>query len=111
MIADWKTVFPRLAINDALGVDWMDDPHFPHFCGNFWMARADWLASLEDHSTYKRSRPGFHWAGHPWERMNCELWLGSQPWHQIESLCCRNAPLWGGDFPFTIDTHIEGFKR
>ena len=35
--------------------------------------------------------------GNPWERMHAELWIGSEPWHSVDSLVCRNEIIWEAD--------------
>jgi hypothetical protein len=95
LIRDWKANLDRLAVADMVGVDWQDSPQFPHFSGNYWMARADWINRLESPSEY-RARGGPVFAQNPWDRMCAELWLGSRRYHHIESLACRNENLWTG---------------
>jgi len=96
----------KLKVADMVGVDWQHSPNYPHFAGNFWMARADWINSLPDVEAYKAD--GGPWlAGHPWERMHAEMWLGSRPWHHIESLCCTNTSLWRGDDVFKLLAAVD----
>jgi hypothetical protein len=92
----------RLRIADMVGVCWEDNPDYPHFCGNFWLARADWINELGDPLEYQNAGgPSFF--SHPWERMSSEMWLGSKPWHYVESLACRNASLWTDWLLFELD--------
>jgi hypothetical protein len=89
VIAGWRENVPKLHVADALGVDWQDCPDFPHFSGNFWIARADWLASLQSPVSHSALYPDLWIAGSPWRRIHAEMWLGSEPWHLVESLACR----------------------
>ena len=91
---------------DMVGVDWQNSPTFPHYSGNFWLARADWLASLDDPATYQASRTE-KVADQPWRRMFAEMWLGSRPWHAMKSLVCSDRNLWRGDDVFRI---LEEFR-
>jgi len=55
------------------GVNYCLDP-WPHMSGNFWWARADYIATLQ-HPTkesFKREKEDFG----PIERMNFEKWVG-----------------------------------
>jgi hypothetical protein len=92
IIGNWRANLQKLAVADAIGANWQDSKDYPHFAGNFWMARSDWIARL-DAPVEHRARGG-HFANQPWERMHAEVWLGSKPWHHIESLACRNWLLW-----------------
>ncbi len=109
VVADWKENLNRLAVADLVGVNWQDSPDFPHFAGNFWMARSDWIASLESPECYRQKFPDIWLAGNSWERMHAEMWLGSQPYHHVDCLCCRNSSFWSGDFIFGLDANIPGF--
>lgn len=91
----------KLRVADMVGVNWQNCARHPHFSGNFWMARADWINSLPSVEEY-RAGGGPRIAGHPWERMHAEMWLGSRPWHHIESLCCSDTNLWSGDTVFRL---------
>jgi hypothetical protein len=97
LIAKWKENLKLLAEFDAVGVDWQDSPQHPHFSGNFWLARSDWIAGLCDPLWFKQSRAGTMLINHPWERMSAEMWLGTRQYHHIKSLVCRNENLWSGD--------------
>lgn len=95
VIERWRENLDRLAVSDAVGVGWIDCPRYPHFSGNFWMSRADWIVTLPEPDAYQ-SQSGPAIAGNPWRRMCAEFWIGSRPYHRIESLACRNEPLWAG---------------
>jgi hypothetical protein len=112
VIADWRKNLELLAVADMCGVSWQELPDFPHFCGNFWMARCDWIASLQSPEEYRRRHgPDMRWAGHSWrDRMYVETWLGSEGWHHVESFCCRNGFLWEGPQIFTFPFEVEGFS-
>ncbi len=114
VICKWKSNLEKLSIADILGVNWRDDPKYPHFSGNFWMARADWIANLQSPTSY-RMQGGPVLAGNPWVRMSAEMWLGSKPWHHVESLYCRNENLWTGNRVFellgeSIDKNLDYTK-
>lgn len=110
VIADWRANLEKLAVADILGVSWQELRDFPHFCGNFWMARCDWLSHLDPPARYRRSRTPFVWAGQSWtRRMYAETWLGSKNYHHVESLVCRNGCLWEGPQVFSYDASIPGF--
>jgi hypothetical protein len=102
VIKKWEQNLAKLAEFDAIGVNWQDSPNLPHYQGNFWMARADWIASLDPPANYK-TFPDPNFANQPWARMHAEAWLGSKPWHHIESLRCRNARLFDEREVFEID--------
>jgi len=69
LIRKWKEHIERMDEYDAIGVNWRGRPFPPHFCGNFWMARASYLRTLEDFKTY-HNRNNL-------ERTNCEFWIGT----------------------------------
>jgi hypothetical protein len=110
VVADWQTNVQNLAVADILGVNWQDSPAFPHFSGNFWMARSDWLAGLPSPREFQtRYSEHFYICGHSWKRMCAEMWLGCKPWHHVESLACRNETLWAGPNLFGFDVSLPGF--
>ena len=101
VIEPWKTNLALLAEFDILGIDWQQSPTYPHFAGNFWMARADWIAHLPAPVDYRRQ--GGPWiAEQPWERMHAEMWLGSRPYHHVKNFCCHDENLWCGDRVFQL---------
>lgn len=111
VIADWRANLDKLAIADILGVSWQELRDFPHFQGNFWMARCDWIAHLQPLSEYRHRHPPFRWGGHSWtKRMFVETWIGSERWHHVESLLCRNGCFWEGPQVFHYDINIPGFS-
>jgi hypothetical protein len=112
VVAEWEHNLAKLAVDDLVGCAWQTDPHFPHFCGNFWMARNDWLASLPHPDEYRWSRPDFQWAGtqHSWQRrIYVETWVGSRPYHSVHDRVGFNARLWSGDV-HGIDVRVPGFE-
>jgi SAM-dependent methyltransferase len=88
--------FDSLREFDILGMNWQHSRSWPHFAGNFWMARADWINNLADVEDFKKNG-GPVIAGNPWIRMHAELWIGSKPWHHLKSLGCANTNLWQSD--------------
>lgn len=105
MLAEWRTNADLLARYDVVGADWQHLADFPHFAGNFWAARCEWLSHLPRPDEYQASRPVASWAGHPWERMSAELWLGSRPYHAMFDRLAHGTlytdDLW--NHPFNID--------
>ena len=96
-----------LARYDMVGVDWQNSPDYPHFSGNFWLSRADWVASLDSPEAYQESKT-IELCEQPWERICAEMWLGSRPWHSIKSLVCSDRNLWKGPDVFAIlQGHLE----
>jgi hypothetical protein len=94
VIRDWRENLAKLQDHDAVGVNWLDRIN-SHFSGNFFMARADWINKLPspmDHR-YKERPQGDNGS---WDRLGCELWLGCRKGVRVESLCARNAWIWGG---------------
>ncbi len=69
LIRDWQKNLSLLETHDVVGVNWRDMPPSSHFCGNFWMARADYLGELENFVQYHNNR-GL-------KRTNCEFWISS----------------------------------
>lgn len=110
VIAQWRRNLEYLNGVDAVGVNWTDNPMFPHFSGNFWMARCDWLRKLPDPREYITKHKELTVGGWPWERMSGEMWLGSKPGIKIQSLECRNEVHWTGNDLFKHDVSIPGFN-
>lgn len=93
VIGDWPSTIDKLKNADVAGVSWLDR-HW-HFSGNFFMARADWINKLPsplDHR-YKLRPPGDNGT---WDRLGCELWIGSNHSVRVASLCGRNKWVAGG---------------
>lgn len=93
LIVEYETNLKKLELCDMVGVSWMEDLHYPHFSGNFWMARCDWIKNLINPREYRNNGGPNFWQ-HPWDRMHAEMWIGSKPHHSIESLCGLNCRLW-----------------
>ncbi|MDB5312650.1 MAG: hypothetical protein JWO38_6852 [Gemmataceae bacterium] len=110
VVADWRENRARLAVADILGCAWQESVDYPHFCGNFWAARCDWLAGLDPPDQYRLSRSDFRWAGaHSWrDRMFVETWLGSQGWHHVDDRIGKSTTLWN-ERVWTFDPAIPGF--
>jgi hypothetical protein len=115
VIADWHMNLRRLCVADMVGVSWQELRDFPHYCGNFWMARADWLANLQDPDTYRNRHPGLSWGGGQWGgpsgRFFAETWIGSAPWHHVESFCGKSTNIYREDRNdlYRHPVAIEGF--
>ncbi len=92
VIERWKKNLDHLRSYDFVGVGWMSNHEHHFFCGNFWMARCDWLAQLTDPREYKLSRSG-SFLDIPWSRMHAEMWLGSKQGYRFKSLLIQNADL------------------
>jgi hypothetical protein len=92
VIERWRQNLQMLQAADAVGVGWYDD--HPHFSGNFWLARADWLASLPPIHRYQQEHTNLRILDQPWDRMACERWIGARPGIRVVSLACRNKQLW-----------------
>lgn len=104
LVRRWRDHIEALSQVDMVGVDWIDSPDLRHFSGNFWMARADWLASLPSPHEHRASRVGQIVAFHPWERTHAEFWIGSRGYHYVRSVACRGRmPLWEGPLVFTLN--------
>ena len=91
----WENL-KKLKVADMLGVNWKYSNVTPHFSGNFWMARADWINSLPNVEAYKAAG-GPCIAGEPWVRMHAEMWLGCRPWHHLEIFCCQDTSFCSDD--------------
>ena len=109
VIRPWRENLGKLAIHDMVGLGWIDNPSLPHFSGNFWMARCDWIASLTPPWIH-RNNGGPEIAGNPWIRMHAEMWLGHKFHHWVESLRCRNETLWYGDRVFELLNPAENAR-
>jgi hypothetical protein len=96
VVDPWREHLQQLAIADMIGGNWLTSPSYPHFQGNFWIARADWLSSLTPPIQYQSQR-GPTISGNPWRRMCAEMWIGSGQWHQVISLGGTNQPWVFGD--------------
>jgi hypothetical protein len=112
VVADWAANVCRLADVDLVGVNWIESPLRPHFSGNVWVARSDWVAQLDPPQVYRLSQPpDFTWGGEPWrQRMFAETWVASRPGHRVTYLACVNQRLREGTTIYDFDTTIPGFR-
>lgn len=96
VVNEWRLNLTLLSVADIVGCAWQPSADYPHFCGNFWASRCDWLSKLAPPLDYRDGRPDFSWAGWmSWkERCYCETWLGSQAWHHVEDRLGMGVPLW-----------------
>jgi hypothetical protein len=90
VIVDWQENLKLLSEFDVVGANWHDDIHFPHFHGNFWMARGDWLAHLPDPMTYRDKNLKSRMGGQNFHRMFAEAFIACCPYIHFNSLCCEN---------------------
>jgi hypothetical protein len=83
VVDDWRVNLASLATHDVCGVGWGYNFSRPHFPGNFWMARWDWIRRLPDFVAYH----------HAWrlERFSCEAWIGAAPNPRVNSRLCINT--------------------
>lgn len=103
LVAKWKELWPLLDTHDAVGCNWMptyaiNGIRFPHFAGNFWLARADYIRSLPPWEAWWRKR------GH--ERFSCESWIGANAACRPLSLLATDAG-WGNDAPENFTPFLE----
>lgn len=108
VIRRWKQNLGFLTDFDAVGVNWIGgvvSSNSPHFSGNFWLARAEWLRKLPNFVKYHASR-GFI-------RLSCESWIGSAGNCKYKSLLCTNRRFWDANFNWDqllkqIPSQLEG---
>lgn len=110
VVGDWQDNLKRLEVADMVGCAWQHLCDFPHWCGNFWAARADWLAHLPTPDEHRHSRPDFLWSGaHSWrDRIFAETWVGCEPFHHIDDRLWGNCQLWS-EHAFALDDRVLGF--
>lgn len=101
VVERWRENLVKLAVADIAGVGWQGSRKRPHFSGNFWMARADWISHLPNPWDH-RSAGGPTLQGQPWDRMHAEMWLGCRKYHHVENLCGHGAKLWEGPEVFQL---------
>jgi hypothetical protein len=72
LIGKHKKALEALKLNDLVGVSWRPEP-IPHFSGNFWWARSDYLMRLSDpyRLWWITDNLGTHRAG-------AEFWVASE---------------------------------
>lgn len=64
--------------HDVVGVNWRTNPK-PHFSGNFWWARGDYIKSLPNLNLMSA-------AVEAEKRWLCEFWLGSNPHARVNNI-------------------------
>ncbi len=111
VVADWRRNVALLADVDLVGVNWTQSIIRPHFSGNIWMGRAEWVAKLDPPHVYRLSQPAdLIWGGEPWRnRMFAETWIGSVPGARVAALACQNQQFGEGTAVYEFDTTIPGF--
>ncbi|MCK6685197.1 MAG: hypothetical protein L6R30_22560 [Thermoanaerobaculia bacterium] len=111
VLARWRENLELLGVYDAVGANWQELPRFSHFSGNFWMARAGWLALLENPETYRASGQQVQLVSRPWDQMHAETWIGSRPGGLVRSWAGINMGWWrtGADLA-RVNVEIEGFS-
>lgn len=88
-IEKWQDNVAALADHDCSGTNWNTEP-WPHFSGNFWWARSDYVKKLDTliHPEDKLARGFTQFKQHPtnphW-RFDNEAWIGSKNprYHEI----------------------------
>jgi hypothetical protein len=81
-IERWQDNVTALADHDCAGTNWNTEP-WPHFSGNFWWARSDYIKKLDPlmHPEDKLNRQITQFKPHPTEphwRFDNEAWIGSK---------------------------------
>lgn len=99
LVRPWRDLWPLLNSHHAIGCNWMTTHPQPHFAGNFWIARADYLRALPPWETWWRKRG--------YERFSCESWIGSAPHApRMKSLLVADVG-WGNDAVENFSPHLE----
>ena len=91
VIVPWRANLAALTRCDTIGVNFSRRLGQHYYEGNFWMARADWVAHLAppwEHRAGKRRG----WMGS--HRHSAECWLFNKPFHRAETLVCSGGGLW-----------------
>jgi hypothetical protein len=83
VVARWREHLERLTESDCVGIYYNIHRSHPHYAGNFWIARADWVAHLP-HPWEHRLWPRNGWLRPP--RFHAEAWLMSCPGHRVATL-------------------------
>ena len=94
VVCGWRQNLEYLKTYDIVGCNWQHSQEYPHFQGNFWMARSDWVCKLQHPRDYQAADRGPVFAGQGWNRMFAEAWIGSRPWHHMKSLVAEQED-WG----------------
>jgi hypothetical protein len=101
VIARWRSNIDILqGGHDIVGVNWRDTPPISHFAGNFWIAKASFIRTLEDFSTYYRNPRHQTSDIRYMARLGCEFWIGSGATRpRMHSHVSWNEPnMWTGDY-------------
>jgi hypothetical protein len=77
-----------LPIFDAVGCNWFPSRR-PHFSGNFWIAKPEYLRTLPDARKYCHGN-----------RFKAETWIGANKDIRPLSLLCRGVKWWEDSFPW-----------
>lgn len=91
VVVGWGSCIEKLAGGaDVVGVNWRTMPPISHFCGNFWWAKAGFVAQLRPIDLYyKEVKYSSNWDRTG--RLACEFWLSSGREPVVESLVCRDV--------------------
>lgn len=71
VVRRWRENVARLGEWDVVGFNWRPHDPTPHFSGNFWIARPEWIAKLARFVDYHNDLR--------FVRYSCEFWIGSTP--------------------------------
>lgn len=101
----WESCLKALDDHDASGAVWSDRQFNPFFIGNYWMARTDWLAKLDDIDEYRAKRY-WGWSDHRgpeyMTRFAVELWISQNVVDGVRPKCSgqfpNELPIWSGDW-------------
>ena len=107
VIGHWRTCLMDLAIHDIACANWHSSG-WAHAHGNFWMARGDWLFNLDNPINYRIEHQEIWIIGNPWDRIHCEMWLGSKPGWTVASPYRDVDWCYHGLYQFPYDT--RGFN-
>lgn len=102
VVVGWWENVERLASADVVGVNWWGKFYRPHFSGNFWMARADWINKLSSPTDYRDRNEPSPCDDRLWRQMCSEMWVGSRPGCRAYSLLCEDERLWEGTRVFDL---------
>jgi hypothetical protein len=99
LVAKWEANCVFAHDQDAVGVNlvtcegdsWVSRLSWkrPHFCGNFWIARASYINSLPPFTAFHAELKS---------RMSAELWIGTNPKAKLVSILCSEQPFWRTDY-------------
>lgn len=104
VVRNWEANLKDLKDTDAdvIGFNWIESKDWPHFSGNFWMAKASWINQLMEPKKYANLQGQPEINGRPWKQMCCETWIGSKPGIKVMTLGCRNERLWDTNRVFEL---------